>query len=667
LPHVLEQVGKLVAGKITVAKDLPVKRKNGSIFYADIAGSPLQIGGKPFLLGIFRDITERKKAEEDLRKSEERFRALAETTSDMIWEVDKNHVYTYINQKIKSSLGYDPSEMIGKKTPLDLMTPEDKVRIGEIMRAMEESPKPFANLENWNLHKDGRKVLLEASGVPIFDSQGQYAGHRGIDRDITARKQAEEALKESEQKFRTIFDKASDGMFLVDLETRKFLMCNATCLQMLGYAQEEFLNLEISDIHPKEELPLIFEQIAKFMKGEEGVRPYVRFRRKDGSLFFSDLSPALVTLAGKNYFLIVYKDITERIQIQDEKRQANEKLIVLVKRLEDRNHQNIILSEMREMLQACSKMEEAPPIIKEFIEKLFPNLEGALFMMNPSRSDLESVARWGDFPEDVDDNVFAPDACWALRRGRTYIVENVSVGALCPHLKHPPSTAYMCLPLIAKSDVLGLLHLRSRQFPQIQSEQSFISGLKEMAVILSEYLSLSIANIQLNERLARQSVRDPLTGLFNRRFMIESLEREIKRAERNQTQVGIIMADIDHFKQFNDKYGHAAGDEVLTQMGGFFKAGLRGSDVSCRYGGEEFVFFLPESSAENTFKRADQMREEVKNLTLHYGGELLASITLSMGISTYPDQGSNTEDLLRVADAALYRAKQEGRDRVIIG
>jgi diguanylate cyclase (GGDEF)-like protein len=188
-----------------------------------------------------------------------------------------------------------------------------------------------------------------------------------------------------------------------------------------------------------------------------------------------------------------------------------------------------------------------------------------------------------------------------------------------------------------------------------------------MAVILSEYLSLSIANIQLNERLARQSVRDPLTGLYNKRFMIESLEREIKRAERNHTQVGIIMADIDYFKQFNDKYGHAAGDKVLTQMGGFFKAGVRGSDVACRYGGEEFVFFLPECSAENTFKRADQMREKVKNLAVHYGGELLASITLSMGISTYPDQGSNAEDLLRVADAALYRAKQEGRDRVIIG
>jgi diguanylate cyclase (GGDEF)-like protein len=191
--------------------------------------------------------------------------------------------------------------------------------------------------------------------------------------------------------------------------------------------------------------------------------------------------------------------------------------------------------------------------------------------------------------------------------------------------------------------------------------------LKDTAVILSEYLSLSIANIQLNERLERQSIRDPLTGLFNRLFMVESLEREIRRAERKQTQVGIIMTDIDHFKQFNDKCGHAAGDKVLAQLGTFFKARIRGADIACRYGGEEFAFFLPESSAEDTFKRADQMREEAKNLEVHHGGELLATVTLSMGISTYPDQGSNAEDLLRVADAALYRAKQEGRDRVIIG
>jgi diguanylate cyclase (GGDEF)-like protein/PAS domain S-box-containing protein len=619
------------------------------------------------IIHIVRDITERKQIENDLKLTNTIVTTQQETSPDGILVVNEKGEMTSFNQRFIEIWGI----------PADIA--ESRSDEGALHFVMDKiiDPDGFLTLVNYLYEhrekksqdeiglKDGR--ILDRYSAPMFGADGHYYGRVWYFRDITARKQAEEALKESEQKFRAIFDKASDGMFLLDLKTRKFLMCNAKCLQTLGYAQEEFLNLEIPDIHPPDELPLIFEEIAKFMKGEEGVRHDLRFRRKDGSFFFSDLSPSLVTLAGRKFILIVYRDITERKKTEEEKRQANEQLTVLVKKLEDRNTQNIILSEMREMLQACSTMEEAGPIIRSLMEKLFPNSEGALFMMSPSRSDLESVARWGDFPEDVDDNVFAPEACWALRRGRTYIVENMSVGPLCPHLKHPPATAYVCLPLIAKSDVLGLLHLRNRKSTQIQSEQNVISDLKDMAVILSEYLSLSIANIQLNERLARESVRDPLTGLFNRRFMIESLIREIKRAERNQTQVGIIMADIDHFKQFNDKYGHAAGDIVLAKMGSFFKTRIRSSDVACRYGGEEFVFFLPESSAENTFKRADRMREEVKNLEVHYGGELLASITLSMGISTYPDQGSNAEDLLRVADAALYKAKQEGRDRVIAG
>ena len=731
LAHVLEQVRKQVAGEITVAKDLPVKRKNGSIFYADIAASPLQIGGKPFLLGIFRDITERKKAEEEREKTLQRQQSVSQLLQSLLAPAPLENKLSRITDGIVRIFDVDfcriwlirPGDLCerdcihaqvvegphicryrdrclhllassGRYTHTDgkihRRVPFGCYKIGRV--ASDEDHKFITNdvqndprvhnhewarelglvsFAGYQLRVPGEKtigVVALFAKHPILSSEDSMLDGLSSAVALVIRQAvAEEALKESEHKFRTIFDKASDGMFLVDLETRKFLMCNAMCLQMLGYAQEEFLNLEISDIHPLDDLPLIFEQIAKFMKEEEGVRHDVRFRRKDGSFFFSDLSPSLVTLAGRKFILMVYRDITERKKTEEEKRQVTEKLTILVKKLEDRNYQNIIMGEMREMLQACSTMEEAAPIIRGLMEKLFPNSEGALFMMSPSRSDLESVARWGDFPKDVDDNVFPPDACWALRRGRTHIVENVSVGPLCPHLKHSPLTAYVCLPLIGKSDVLGLLQLRRRQSTQIQSERNVISDLKDMAVILSEYLSLSIANIQLNERLARQSVRDLLTGLFNRRFMIESLDREIKRGERNQTQVGIIMADIDHFKQFNDKYGHAAGDKVLTQMGGFFKAGLRGSDVACRYGGEEFVFILLESSAENTFKRAGQMREEVKNLEVHYDGELLASITLSMGISTYPDQGSNAEDLLRVADAALYRAKQEGRDRIIIG
>jgi diguanylate cyclase (GGDEF)-like protein len=298
---------------------------------------------------------------------------------------------------------------------------------------------------------------------------------------------------------------------------------------------------------------------------------------------------------------------------------------------------------------------------------MFPDTDGALFLMNNSRTDLQSVASWGDFPEREEENSFKPDACWGLRRGRTFVVEDVKIGPICPHLKPPPTTAYMYLPLIAKGDILGLLHLRTKTSAQGEDNRDIISQLQEIAVIFAEYLSLSIANIKLWEKLADQSVRDPLTRLFNRRYMEETMQREILRAARKQTKIGIIMADIDHFKNFNDTHGHKAGDELLIKLADLFKSKIRGSDIACRYGGEEFILFLPESSAEETYKRAEYLREEVKNLKVYFHEQLLPSITLSLGITTYPDHGIELNDLIREADIALYKAKEQGRDRVISG
>jgi diguanylate cyclase (GGDEF)-like protein len=279
---------------------------------------------------------------------------------------------------------------------------------------------------------------------------------------------------------------------------------------------------------------------------------------------------------------------------------------------------------------------------------------------------LESVIRWEDFPADVDDNVFCSDECWALRRGRVHMVENVNIGPICPHLKHAPQTAYVCLPLVAKGDVLGLLHLRGNHSASMELQNKTASDLKEMASSISEYLSLSIANIRLGEKLAAQSIRDPLTGLYNRRYMEESLQREILRAERKKSPIGIVMADIDFFKQFNDRYGHAAGDELLARVGDFLNSSIRGADVACRYGGEEFILFLPESSIENTFKRMNKIREDFQHLEVRYHGELLSSITISFGVAGFPDHGTNAEAIINKADAALYRAKQEGRNRIVV-
>lgn len=361
---------------------------------------------------------------------------------------------------------------------------------------------------------------------------------------------------------------------------------------------------------------------------------------------------------------IAFNVFVEKME-EEKAKQVQEKLSTKNKRLEERNRQNSIMSEMRALLQSCSTVKEMPPIITIAVTKLFPNVDGALFLMNNSRNYLQSVAVWGDFSEEVDENIFEPDACWGLRRGRIHEVEDTKIGPICPHLKRTLSTPYMCVPLIAKGDILGLLHLRVK--PPMLGEESWntIAELKEPVVIFTEYLSLSIANVRLWERLTDQSIRDPLTGLFNRRYMEEAIQREVLRAAKDQTKIGIIMADIDHFKSFNDTYGHEAGDELLIRLADFFKYEIRGSDVVCRYGGEEYILILPQSSAEGTYKRAEHIRQEVKNMKVSFHGQLLPSVTLSMGISIYPDQGVELDDLIQVADKALYKAKELGRDRVI--
>jgi diguanylate cyclase (GGDEF)-like protein len=219
---------------------------------------------------------------------------------------------------------------------------------------------------------------------------------------------------------------------------------------------------------------------------------------------------------------------------------------------------------------------------------------------------------------------------------------------------------------MAKGDILGLLHLKNVLKPGNEG-QAEIADLKQMALTLSEYLSLSIANVKLSESLSMQSIQDGQTGLYNRRFMEESLQREITRAARKQTSIGLIMGDIDHFKKFNDVYGHAAGDKIILQLGKLLKEKFRGSDIACRYGGEEFLIILPESSLKDTIKRADGLREDIKKMEIVFQDQILGTITMSMGVAAYPGNGIRMEELLRVADTALYKAKQEGRDRVVSG
>lgn len=330
-----------------------------------------------------------------------------------------------------------------------------------------------------------------------------------------------------------------------------------------------------------------------------------------------------------------------------------------------RTHEVTLLTQMSELLQACLTPEEAYAVIGQLIGQFFPQEDGAVLVIGPARDVVRPVAAWGA-SRGGERQVFAVDECWALRRGQVYSVDDCRSGLLCPHLQSPLPAAYLCVPLVAQGETLGMLHLSTGVIGAHPVPAPLGEAKKRLAATVAEQFALAFANLKLRGILRSQSIRDPLTGLFNRRYMEETLERELRRAERDGRPVGIMMLDIDRFKRFNDTYGHEAGDAVLEELGGLVQSSLRAGDVACRYGGEEFVLILPDASVGDVQKRADELREAVKRLPVSHRGQSLGAVRCSIGVSAFPTHGTRGETLLRAADAALYRAKHEGRDQVSI-
>jgi diguanylate cyclase (GGDEF)-like protein len=326
------------------------------------------------------------------------------------------------------------------------------------------------------------------------------------------------------------------------------------------------------------------------------------------------------------------------------------------------------MSQMGGLLQTCLSVKEAYSIMPWFLPKLFPTESGALCLFNASRKLVEVVAFWGDDPGG--EHVFAPDDCWALRRGRVHFVDDSSSAVVCRHLGSSPPASYLCVPLVAMGDALGILHLRTRLDAECRPEakrEHFSASKQQLVTMVAEQIGLGLANLRLRDTLRMQSVRDPLTGLFNRRYMEESLERELRRAARKEGPLGIFLFDIDCFKGLNDSLGHEVGDTLLRDLSSFLQAHVRAEDVACRYGGDEFILILPNASLAVTWQRAEQLRETVKHLGVHHHGQHLGTITLSLGVAVYPEHGITVQALLRSADEALYRSKKQGGDRVLVG
>ncbi|MBS0213921.1 MAG: diguanylate cyclase [Proteobacteria bacterium] len=316
------------------------------------------------------------------------------------------------------------------------------------------------------------------------------------------------------------------------------------------------------------------------------------------------------------------------------------------------------LAHFGELLQSCRDMDEVRRGAQQMLPDLLPGLGGRLALLNPDQNLLAVGVHWGTHGL-IAESVFPPDDCWALRRGQPYPMAGADAGFTCKHVHYPnpdfPASRYVCLPLAAQGEVIGVL--------TIDAMQDICPHQRRLATALSEQLALSLSNLRLQVNLREQSIRDPLTGLFNRRYLEVSLERELQRARRHRLPMAVLMLDIDHFKRFNDSHGHEAGDVLLAQFAETLRRSTRNEDIACRYGGEEFTVVLLDAGDASARQRAEAIRSAVAAMDVVHAGVRLPSVTVSIGYAVFPDDGTQPDDLLRRADEALYFAKRNGRDK----
>ena len=320
------------------------------------------------------------------------------------------------------------------------------------------------------------------------------------------------------------------------------------------------------------------------------------------------------------------------------------------------------LTQLGNMLQASENREEAFAVMGSSVASMFPGVAGAMYVHRSSRNLVELKMSWGEIPSD---EPLAPNGCWGLRRGQMHLVDGKSPGLSCGHVKHRTGTS-ICVPMSAHGEITGLLHLMDSIGVEATASGAVLSPAKRsLALALAEQAAMTLANLDLKEKLRLQALRDPLTGLLNRRFIDEWLDQEVARTDQTARSFGVIMVDIDHFKQVNDVHGHDAGDVLLKAVAESFKRALRPSDLSCRFGGEEFLLMLADVDCTVLAARAEMVRQRVADIQLQHRGASLPAVTISAGIALYPQHGSTGAAVIAAADTALYAAKRAGRNRVL--
>lgn len=365
-------------------------------------------------------------------------------------------------------------------------------------------------------------------------------------------------------------------------------------------------------------------------------------------ILYALMASAMMVLIGSSW-------ISQRkiLQVVEHERQQQER------RIEKSTREIELLHQLANMLAACNSVKEAQVVVADIIPRLLGDINGCVSIMRESRNQLEVKLDWGGtWPSS---KVYAPNDCWALRKGKYHLSHEKHHNLTCNHMGQlSEQGTTMCIPLTAHGNTVGMFHLYFGQ-----SEELISSDTKQLAFTLAEHLGLALANLSLQEKLRSQAMRDPLTALYNRRYFEQTIDAEWSKASQEKSELSLLMLDLDHFKRFNDNFGHDAGDYVLKEVANLLTRVIQDDHVACRLGGEELAIICPNTNVVDSLELAQEIVEEVRELHLDMKGLSLGQLGVSIGVTTYPALNASPAEMVKVADTALYQAKDNGRSQAI--
>jgi diguanylate cyclase (GGDEF)-like protein/PAS domain S-box-containing protein len=467
-------------------------------------------------------------------------------------------------------------------------------------------------------------------------------------------RRTERSLRESEARGRAILESTLEGIITID-ERGRIEEVNPSVVRLFGYEAPELIGHNVSLLMPEPHRSRHDSYLSGYLETGRasviGVGREVLGLRKDGSLFPLALSVSHLKLDGRSLFTGVVRDISEQKASEAKLKRLNDQMADRLAELARLNRDNLLLTQMGSFLQVSQDEAEACGVLSLYGGQIFPETSGTFFLLTESDI-LDSRAEWG---RPTGARTLTTRQCWALRRGEPHAMGGGD-RIVCAHITLRDQEQAICAPVMTRDGPIGLLTL--------QIDEAGASNHELLLRSVAERFGSALASLRLRRHLREESIRDPLTRLFNRRFMNEALTLEIHRCRRSGACVSVLLADLDHFKRLNDTHGHDAGDAALVELSRLLRQSVRAEDIVCRFGGEEFVLILANSDLEEAYARAELLREAVATKTVHLPDGGTTSITISFGVATFPTHGADRVAVIKQADEALYRAKERGRNLV---